>query len=281
MLMRRLTFIMMAIIMLMMASCDKYGDAKQLLADLATAVNNGDKATIQKIYPDAQLADSLAIAFDAKKATFEDLDNGYKVTLSNGVELILTKNNDNGTISVKESHGMFVVPKATLEFARKTGLITNNMNDATIAKQLADTAFVDYVSAEFMKDFKKNFRILRDELCEILINSQYVYAHQVVVKNDCDSDVAGSDYQIVVASTNHRNRSVTIPGEDCFAGSEVELVAINNLEKVFPIEFESVPFYIEDNVKTYIKFTITELELLGKYFTPKGDEYENYLKTKQ
>lgn len=265
--------------LMLFSACSKNADVKQLLTDLSTAIANNDKATIEKMYPDAAKADSLSLTFDAEKAQIEELkDGGFKVVLDKGKDITITKNEADGSLTVKESHGIFFVSDAEKNFALKTGLIKQDMNDATIAEQLADSTFITYVSDDFMNTFRKNLRITK------VWDNRYEYASDytgggewfITVKNDCDFDIAGSDYKVIVASTSPSRKVVTLDGKDLFSGSQ-ETFKTGFLNP----EFSSNPYeVISYDPKIRLEIKLSPAELLGKYYNPKGDEYENYLKTK-
>ena len=154
--------IVVSLSLVLFASCDKNKEIKQFATDFAAAVQSGNKSEVTKMYPGAAAADSLNFAFDAEKAQIEELEGGgWKVVLGEGKDVIVVKNEDDGTLNIKESHGVFAVSKAQMDFATGTGLVKADMNDAKIAELLADTAFVSWVSAEFMKEFNKKFRIIK------------------------------------------------------------------------------------------------------------------------
>ena len=130
-------------LLLLLVSCDKNKEIKQFATDFTIAAKSGYKSEIIKMYPDAVVADSLNFTFDAEKAEIEEIeDKGWKLTLGNNQFVIIERTEDDGSLSIKESHGVFAFPKALKEFGLKTGLLKADMSDATIAKQLNDTAFI-------------------------------------------------------------------------------------------------------------------------------------------
>ncbi len=269
--------IVVSLSLVLFASCDKNKEIKQFATDFAAAVQSGNKSEVTKMYPGAAAADSLNFAFDAEKAQIEELEGGgWKVVLGEGKDVIVVKNEDDGTLNIKESHGVFAVSKAQMDFATGTGLVKADMNDAKIAELLADTAFVSWVSAEFMKEFNKKFRIIK------VYDNRYDYGSDgsgggewfVTVKNDGNFDVVGSDYNVEINGF----KTIILNGKDLFSGSE----------ETFKTEYQSATFYMrnpeffegEITPKAKIKLNLTTAELLGKYYHPKGNEYEYYLKSK-
>ena len=265
--------------LLFLASCDKNKEVKQFATDFAAAVQGGNKSKITKMYPGAVAADSLDFAFDAEKAQIEKLEGGgWKVVLGEGKDVIVVKNEDDGTLNIKESHGVFAVSKAQMDFAIGTGLVKKDMSDAKIAEQLADTAFVAWVSAEFMKTFNEKFHISKiwDDRGNYASDGLGGGEWFITVKNVSDFDFAGSDYKVTVTSIVQRGKVITLEGKDLFSGSE-ETLKTGFLDSNF--------YFIEDfslvhDPKIKLIINLTTAELLGKYYKPTGNEYETYLKTK-
>ncbi len=85
----KLMCVLCAVVLL--TSCDKSGDVRQFVSDLAAAVSAGDCAAVARLYPEAARADSLAPAFDAAKATIEETDGGWRVTIGEGRDLLVVK----------------------------------------------------------------------------------------------------------------------------------------------------------------------------------------------
>ena len=267
-------------ILLLLVSCDKNKGIKQFATDFTIAAKSGCKSEIIKMYPDAVVADSLNFTFDAEKAEIEEIeDKGWKLTLGNNQFVIIERTEDDGSLSIKESHGVFAFPKALKEFGLKTGLLKADMSDATIAKQLNDTAFISYVSKNFLKTFKEKFRIKK------VTDNRSDYASDwtgggewfVTIANDLDIDVSGADYQVVISSPVLQDKKEIIDGRNIYASSQ-ETLKSNYLEDTFYIGFGE---YIDPkNPKVRLEFMLSDFDILNKYFVPKGDEYSNYLKQK-
>lgn len=278
---KTITLVSMILALLLFSACNKNAEVKQFMTDFSDAVDKNDRAAIEKMYPEMAKADSLSVNFDAETAQIEEQEDGsYKVILGEGKDIILVKNEGDGIIKVKESHGILAVPEAEKDFALKTGLIKKEMNDAAVIKQLADSAFVTYVSGEFMKSFHKNFRISKiwDDRSNNASDWTGGGEWFITVKNDCDFDIAGSDYRVTMASPVQRGKVVVMEGKDIFAGNTVELKSGYQSDKFYVDYSECID---PKEPKISLDLNISDMELLGKYFVPKGNEYENYLKTKQ
>ncbi len=271
--------IVVSLSLVLFASCDKNKEIKQFATDFAAAVQSGNKSEVTKMYPGAAAADSLNFAFDAEKAQIEELEGGgWKVVLGEGKDVIVVKNEGDGTLNITESHGVFAVSKAQMDFATGTGLVKTDMNDAKIAEQLADTAFVAWVSTEFMKTFNEKFHISKiwDDRGNYASDGLGGGEWFITVKNDGDFDFAGSDYKVTVTSIVQRGKVITLEGKDLFSGSE-ETLKTGFIDSNFYFSEDQGVLY-EPKIKLIIN--LTTAELLGKYYKPTGNEYETYLKSK-
>ena len=70
--MKKIFILVPMLALMLLTACDKNGEVKQFMTELATAIDAKDKAAIEKMYPDAAKADSLSLTFDAEKAQIEE-----------------------------------------------------------------------------------------------------------------------------------------------------------------------------------------------------------------
>ena len=67
---------------LLLTACSGDGEVRQFVTDFAMAVSTGDRATMEKMYPDAALAEALSIEANADSMQVEKADDGtYTVSL--------------------------------------------------------------------------------------------------------------------------------------------------------------------------------------------------------
>lgn len=139
---------------LMLASCSNHNEeVKEFAVDFGNKVAANQLDSVRMLYPGAEMADSMALAFSADSITVDalDKDGEYKVVYGNGKSITVTRAED-GKITVKESTGLFAYPKANMEFAAATGALTPDMTDAKLAEVMANIAglkaklYEDYVN---------------------------------------------------------------------------------------------------------------------------------------
>lgn len=247
--------------LVLFTSCDKNKEVKQFMTDFAAAVTAKDKATIEKMYPDAAKADALDFSFDAEKAQIEELEGGgWKVVLGEGKEIVIVKNEADGTLSIKESHGVFAFDADAVKFSEALGCYDPKLCDKDNAERLADTLFTKSIMENIEKSLSQNLRVVDK------------WEGNFAVINDNEFDIAGSLYTVVAKSFFSSDagllggKTYTVEGKDVAQKSSVNMSV--------PGEWGEL-----DEFKYSIKLN-TNAEALLKLYQPTGKEYEEYLKTK-
>lgn len=194
--------------LLFLTSCDKNKEVRQFAIDFAAAVQSGNKSEITKMYPDAAKADSLSFAFDAEKAEIETLDDGsIKIALSDDIDIILAKNDGDGNLKVKASHGVFAYPSDRLELAKKSGQWKDGLNDIEQTERLADTLFLRWMQAKMVESMKSLVKITNSSVSSKHVSNYNIASEEercsytVTVANNTDQEIEGNDYTISVKET--------------------------------------------------------------------------------
>ena len=192
-------FTPMVLALLVFSACDKYADVKQFMADLSASIEKNDKTAIEKIYPDAAKADSLALAFDAEKAQMETNDDGsIKIELGEGKDITVIKNEGDDGMKVKSSHGVFAYPADRLDLAKKTGQWKDGLNDMEQAERMNDTLFVKYlndkIAGAIIENLKSKVKVTKSIANYNMDNLQATGV--VVVSNQSDRQLEGNEYMV-------------------------------------------------------------------------------------
>ena len=266
----------MAVAVLMFCACDKNAEVKQFMTDFSTAVANKDKAAIEKMYPDASKADSLALAFDAEKAQMEALDDGsIKIVLGEGKDIILVKNESDGTLKIQTSHGVFVYPQERMDFALKTGWYDKTLDDIKNADRLADTLFVKYlndkIAGAVIADLKSKVKVTKS------VATQRSFC-TVIVSNQNNRQIEGNEYVITAKLYEYFGGNY---GHKEYAGSRTltgKPIPANG-QAIYSISGYGAGGYPEDPVCTISVNPKIENVFADYQFT--GKEYEEYLSQKK
>ena len=260
-------------LLLVLTSCGaKNGYVKDFVSEAMTALNNGDKATIAKMYPSAADVDEFASGFEIDSVRIEDdsMTGGYKVSLGNGNWFTIT-GNDKESLKIVDSHGLFAYPEEQMTFARDTGWMAADMNDQEMRKAFADTLFYDYLFDKTVEQLKKNVVAEVDWQRSDIQSMTDVQSTIVAdVTNNGSHVMRGEDYNVTMWSDMEGPRLVK--------GQDVEPNATIFLSARFPVEGSARQTY-EAAVKLNIS-GLSKREVVSRYYEIKGGEYNDYLKTK-
>lgn len=197
------SFIPMVLALLLFSACKNYDDVKQFMAELSAAIEKNDTASIEKMYPDAVKADSLVLTFDAEKAQMETNDDGsIKVDLGEGKDIIVMKNEGDGSMTVKSSHGIFAYPADKLTLGKKAGQYADSLDDKSNAERMADTLFVGWLQGKILESMKSLVKITKSEVSVKNQPRGYtICSYTVTVANETDQEIGGNDYTVTAKET--------------------------------------------------------------------------------
>ena len=250
------------------------------------AVGFADKASknqidsLKLIYPGIENADSVALKYVAEGIVVNLSDNGneYEIILSPDVTIWVSEIEDQN-YTVTESKGLFAYPEEKKDFATKTGLWEESLNDTELAKRMNDEEFLDYVTKNKLVKFDKiitvgNFNKTGDD-------SGYY-----ILKNTSSVPINGSDYEIIIHSSKPyydpempnavagwTNEQTKEPGLDLPANGEARFTS--------PTVSTWVMGYIgpEKEIKK-IEWKLSNDELQKRFVSYTGNEYQEYLDSK-
>lgn len=220
--------------------------------------------SIKVTYPDIALADSIAPLKSDTIIVAQAAPGQYNVTLAEGVTLKATRGAD-GKISVTESRGLFYFPADKVELAKKTGMWNDSISDRQLSERLKDEDFFKYVT-------KSN----KAKLSKMLVIGKWpeLYGGNQTVTNKSDKTIDGSDYSVVKSFTTRGDyfsrggvSYSTIKGKTLKPGA-----SMSEYVNVAPMGAERLE---------RIKWNMSDEELIAKYVTFTGKEYDDYLKTKK
>lgn len=261
--------VVIAFIVALACSCTE-SKLKQLAQDFTTAVAKNDTAAIVALYPDAKMADKLVEGLPTDKITIVEKADTFVVNFDADHSLSVVQTND-GDFRIVNSHGIFSFPAERMDLALKTGWVKKGMSDLQIAEQFTDTTFINYLSKKYIAQFKSKLTIGKsvDGVGQQDIAS--MSANYIVnVVNKTNQEIKGTDYKVWVGDEAYNGgrdwEFSSSPGKDVKPGEKQRIVI------KYPIAGGEGP-------NVLIRFTIPDEELFAKYFTPKGDEYEQYMRS--
>lgn len=258
---------------LLTVSCSGDSKIKAFAEEFATAVASGDRAAITRMYPDAEKAESLTVAYNADSLIISS-DESQKqttLTLGKGIDLLVSEKAD-GEYVIQSSHGIFAYPAAELAFAKKTGQWKEGLPDAEQAKRMADKGLADYLFEEFNIKLKQALSIANTGTWgDDYFEGEWVSSRGAVfqVKNSSTTDIPGSAWSIIYKEGywgGGKMDTEEVKGIDVKAG---ETVTVKTQRLGSSLESETSQRL---NIKG-----LTKDEFMAA-FQPKGNEYEEYVK---
>ena len=256
-------------ITLFFASCDSNKEVKQFAAEFASAVDKGDKAAIEKMYPDASAASSLTVVYNADSVSVEatENENQYVVNL-NGKQSIVVEKKQEGQFSVLKSKGLFEYEPGVQEFCQALGCYDPALSDKDNAARMNDSSFVEYMNTRVAEEIKKHVRLEQkryrggDEESKISIN----------IYNDSEFDLPQGSYVVTA--------KVYFQGDGRPSLTATHKFSEENIAKGETVFFV-VPTPVSELVSEWVEeeFSLNKLDMtmLSKLYKPTGDEYANYL----
>lgn len=268
-----------AIMALLMLSCCDNGEkaARDYALQFAKAVSSGDSAQVVKMYPDATLADSLALTFveDSIKIERNEKDASILIHYSSEIWVRALKD-ENDSIRIINSKGLFAYPAKQLDIAKKTGQYVDSLDDKGNAKRMADKQFQEYMIKKAKEKIKESLKIVSTkgfDYAEGEGGEMMPMGFVATVENQSDIVIEGKVYKVVIADTGFSIddlREVTnyhpLAGKDIKPGEKI------------PFEYRAQ--YVGAGFKANIQIQDIGNELLTSCKTT-GREYEEYLSSKK
>lgn len=192
--MKKILFGMLASVVLLLTACSGDSKVRQFVTDFAQAVSTDDRATIEKMYPDAALAEALSVEVNDDSMQVEKTDDGtYTVSLGGGKDLIVAKGDD-GTYNIKSSHGLFVIPADKEALAKTTGWYDPSLTDAENSVRLGDSLFVGFLTEKAAAQLQEMITVTKNNAD--VDNFYKRAACTVVVSNATDQELPGDAYSV-------------------------------------------------------------------------------------
>lgn len=258
---------------MMLCGCnEKKDEVRDFAIHFAEKVKANQMDSVAILYPDAKGIEAMSIGYIPDSiAISEDGAGEYTVSYASGVKMKMKKN-AGGTMTVNETYGMASFPTEELKFAQQTGMLDGDINDAELARRMADANFIPWLRDRFIKYRAKNLKVKGG--MKVIKDIVYMMDTGIIgadVANTTDRKIDGEDYKVVfkyryVGMGGENVFKVEKPGKDIEPGQTVTITT----------EFTGHEF----PEKAYVDTQLSSDELFKKYFTPKGTEYREYLASK-
>lgn len=256
----------------LLCSCSgKKKEVERFATDFAHKAQSGQMDSLKMIYPQIEDADSISINFvaDSLKVDKTDKEGIYNVSYGNGVSAVVKLDND-GSLSVIETKGLFAYTKEKEGFAEKIGALEDDINDEEKAKRMA---IVDLVAENIYEKYsnrRKNAIVnLGSTITEDITYMFETGSGYYTLKNTTDEPIHGNEYTITwtdshIGMDGDRTSYRTEHGKDIPANGTVRI----------PYDFSGHDFTEISNIAMR---ELSNQEFMATY-TPIGNEYEAYVK---
>lgn len=276
--MKKISYSLLILALLANISCDSNkAKIKAFAIDFAEKVSRNMIDSIRTIYPDVEKIDSLALVYNIDSIIINKTEDPsvYQVMFSKDVEVKILKEKD-GKLTIKETRGLALFPEKLMKIAKSTGWVSNEMSDLQMTENLKDTAFVNFLVLKVKENLKKDI-IVKGWDCTWRpgwgLGELFV-----IIENNSDFNITPNDYA-VESWVNCRDNWGGLPPQ---LGS-VSLVDIKPHEtkkmKINMAEYPDPESKSQIDVKSTIDFTMSDKDVLNRFFHPTGNEYKEYLTT--
>ena len=236
-------------------------------------LNAGEIDSVKNAYPEIITADSIVRITLDTIGVAETSPGEFLITLTPEISLTMQRAAD-GTITVKESKGLFAYPSEKLYLAQQTGLWNEGISDVELDSRMKEKGFEEYLRKLTAPAPKASGNILSIGKNKDAGNDSYTL--QSVINNS-DMAVKGSDYTVTV-KTNREGRKPTYstkPGKDIPPHGSVQYRMVFGLDETGDDIFETWDEISKINMKTS---PVQPAPVTEKF---KGDEYQKYLESKK
>jgi len=276
---KRLSILMLGILLL--SACDSNkGKVEELANQFVAAYNEGDKATIQEMFPAIKSFDNLSVSGTIGDAE-EDIRVEKNDSTGNYIALINKMKKQSlefaidslGDIKLIDTYKVFKLDSIANEVALKAGVPITQLSDLKLAGLLnADS------------DFIKDLKLTKNGANLMVNNGGYSWVRNAsginvlmnfTVSNYSSHTISGKDYFLFISPQQRSTRTA-------FASKTVDGVDIApNEVREFNVSEPSLYKYASERDLSYnveVKFrTESILSFILNYGTFKGNEYEDYL----
>lgn len=263
--MQKVFLLGLAATVFMFSSCDSNKEVKQFAADFSEVVSGGDKARIEKLYPDVGVSDSLSIAYNADSVSIESTENEnqFVVRLNSKQSMTVEKDKD-GLYHVVRSYGLFAYDSGVVEFAGALGCYDAKLSDKENAERMGDSVFVDYLNVKAEECIKEKVRLEQKDYWVDNATEKV----SIAIYNETELDLPKGSY-VVTAKVYFQGDGPAIL-QSSYEYSE----AIAKGDAAYYV----VPATIDE--MTYVKssFSLNRVDMcmLLKIYRPTGSEYQDY-----
>lgn len=259
------------------ACSDDAGKVKDFAQGFAQAVAHNEVDKVKKMYPAAEQCDSFALTgYSPDSMVIQETKQKdvYKVYFTPEITATIKRASD-GTMTVVNSRGLFAYGDVIDRLAISTGWFQHKMDDLQRQKQLADTAFLNFLYSKIVD--KLNSSITATEWTYDVPEGGMFGPHasepltfHITVRNASSIPLRGSNYYVTCVVKDNLGETwttKTIGGVDVPAAgsSKISFKALDATSAGYIGSCEN---------KVHLK--ASKAEVIFYYLQPTGNEYQEY-----
>lgn len=225
--------------------------------------------SLKRFYPDIVKAETFADLQSDTILVTETSPGTFEVRLTPSV-LLIANRSENGQINIMGSQGLFAYPESKMEMAKKTGMWNENISDSEFADRMQDKGFEKYLS-DRASSLTSNILSI-GKLRDVGTDSYMMQS----ITNNTDQPISASDYNIVVR-TNREGRGATYSTK---SGKDIPPRGSASFQMIFGMNENGWDVWEESDEITSVKFKIPEDQLMERFASFTGNEYQDYLNSK-
>ena len=237
--------------------------AQEFLDQFQAAANSGDGESAHKLYPTVVYRDSL-FQFNPETMKVKSSKGSLTISDPSGCSIELVKAED-GTYQAAASHGFFCYREEWLNLAQKLGQYDPSLNDVQNSLRMNDSGFSSWVTYVLMKE---NANPLDLAYSTDRINS--AMKKTITVTNKSGIEISGDDYivafRFVISDPGWVapfNPPKSAPGVTIGPGESKTINIKYGMNELFR--------------GASVRFNMGVGEMLSRFYTPTGKEYEEYV----
>ncbi len=256
-------------------SCSGKGELEKFVQEFKTAVDNGDREAMSKMYPALEQGDQLSFDIDDIDVEKTDRAGVFIARLGDDVDMTIERSQD-GTLTITESHGLFTFPKENWDFAKACGQYKAELTDVENRKRMNDTGFRAFLGDRLLAD-------LRSQVTATVKISDDAWGSMgkiiTTVNNNSDIPLKGGDYVVKLVISNYMH-------EYNFYTEEIDVLKADEYQSFSGKDIEphgSAIYGYEwgfgvagGDANASVNITMSPETLLANY-QPKGNEFDQYI----
>lgn len=270
---------------ILLTSCGENKKVKEFAIQFGNLAQKNNLDSLKFLYPGIDAVDSVSLKYLPENIKIKEAEEDGIFNISYGdnvsIQVKMEGEGDAAKLQVIESRGLFAWPKDRIEFAKKTGMYKDDLSDSNLASRMNDTTFIKQLSFDFANELKSkvsvsSWRMTNGNISGAALGRYVIARYACTVTNGTPYDIPGSYYKVNYrVYVRHMGMAYW---EDTFSLQSGAMKGKDlkpNGNTSFSVEGSNI------SGNPGLMWNVSDEELFNKFFKPKGNEYDEYLKNKK